>query len=614
MADRARPRPGRAATPAWAPPLTPDGVNFGVYAQARDRPRPAPVRRRRRPAPARVIPLHPARQPDRRLLARAGPGLGAGQLYGFAAHGPWDPTTGCASTPPGSCSTRTAVGSRRPPAIDGRGGRSGRRVGPDEERRHRSRAVRLGGRPAARTSPSARRSSTRPTSPASRATRAPASRPDRRGTYAGFIEKIPYLVDLGVTAVELLPVFPSTRTRPRRAGQLLGLPAGLVLRAAPAYASGRGADRRRGRVPRPGEGAPSGRHRGHPRRRLQPHRRGRRGRPDLLASAASPTTTTTCSTDDRRLPRLQRLRQHDQRQRPDRPPAHPRQPALLGPGDARRRLPVRPRGRPVARRAPASRSADPPILWDIETDPVLAGTKLIAEAWDAGGLYQVGSFVGDRWVGVERPVPRRRPRLRQGRPRDGRGGHASASSAARTSTATSTASRSASINFVTCHDGFTLNDLVSYDAKHNEANGEGNRDGSDQNLSWNCGVEGPDRRPRDRAAPRAADPQPPRLRPARRSACRCCSWATRSAGRRAATTTRTARTTRRAGSTGPASSATPTSCGSRPRPHRLPPPVPSARRAGRHGPPRPPRATRRSNGAASRSASPTSATTRTAWH
>ena len=49
----------------------------------------------------------------------------------------------------------------------------------------------------------------------------------------------------------------------------------------------------------------------------------------------------------------------------------------------------------------------------------------------------------------------------------------------------------ASVNFVTCHDGFTLNDLVSYDAKHNEANGEGNRDGNDQNLSWNCGVEGP---------------------------------------------------------------------------------------------------------------------------
>ena len=135
--------------------------------------------------------------------------------------------------------------------------------------------------------------------------------------------------------------------------------------------------------------------------------------------------------------------------------------------------------------------ADPPALWDIETDPVLAGTKLIAEAWDAGGLYQVGTFVGDRWVGVERPLPRRRPRP---------------SSRAIAGMVPAVTQRflgspdiyghkrrepQASVNFVTCHDGFTLNDLVSYDAKHNEANGEANRDGTDQNLSWNCGVEGP---------------------------------------------------------------------------------------------------------------------------
>ena len=72
----------------------------------------------------------------------------------------------------------------------------------------------------------------------------------------------------------------------------------------------------------------------------------------------------------------------------------------------------------------------------------------------------------------------------------------------------------ASVNFVTCHDGFTLNDLVSYDTKHNESNGEGNRDGSDQNLSWNCGVEGPTDDPAVERAARAADPQPARLRPA----------------------------------------------------------------------------------------------------
>ena len=133
---------------------------------------------------------------------------------------------------------------------------------------------------------------------------------------------------------------------------------------------------------------------------------------------------------------------------------------------------------------------NPPLIWDIETDPVLAGTKLIAEAWDAGGLYQVGSFIGDRWKewngrfrddvrafvrGDEGMVPRLAERFlaspdiyaHEGREPE------------------------QSINFVTCHDGFTLNDLVSYNQKHNWANLEGNRDGSDNNLSWNCGVEGP---------------------------------------------------------------------------------------------------------------------------
>jgi glycogen operon protein len=132
----------------------------------------------------------------------------------------------------------------------------------------------------------------------------------------------------------------------------------------------------------------------------------------------------------------------------------------------------------------------PPVLWDIESDPVLAGTKLIAEAWDAAGLYQVGSFVGDSWKewngrfrddvrsffrGEEGVIERLADRLvgspslyghKQREPEE-------------------------SVNFVTCHDGFTLNDLVSYDEKHNEGNGEGNRDGADDNRSWNCGVEGP---------------------------------------------------------------------------------------------------------------------------
>ena len=132
----------------------------------------------------------------------------------------------------------------------------------------------------------------------------------------------------------------------------------------------------------------------------------------------------------------------------------------------------------------------PPILWDIESDPLLAGTKLIAEAWDAAGLYQVGSFVGDAWQEWN------------GRFRDDvrsflKGGAGTVARLARRVVGSPDIyghkEREAehSINFVTCHDGFTLNDLVSYDSKHNEMNGENNRDGADDNRSWNCGVEGP---------------------------------------------------------------------------------------------------------------------------
>ena len=133
---------------------------------------------------------------------------------------------------------------------------------------------------------------------------------------------------------------------------------------------------------------------------------------------------------------------------------------------------------------------NPPVLWDIETEPSLAGTKLIAEAWDAAGLYQVGSFIGDRWKewngrfrddlrdffrGEPGAVGRIADRL-IGSP--GIFGHEEREV-------------EQSVNFVTCHDGFTLNDLVSYNCKHNEANGEENRDGANDNRSWNCGVEGP---------------------------------------------------------------------------------------------------------------------------
>jgi isoamylase len=135
--------------------------------------------------------------------------------------------------------------------------------------------------------------------------------------------------------------------------------------------------------------------------------------------------------------------------------------------------------------------ANPPLLEVLAADPVLAKCKLIAEAWDAGGLYQVGSFPAfgrwAEWNGKYRDCMRRflkgdpgmvgevSQRL-QGSPdiyaRGGRGPNAS-------------------INFIACHDGFCLADLVSYNDKHNEANGENNNDGTNDNNSWNCGWEGP---------------------------------------------------------------------------------------------------------------------------
>jgi glycogen operon protein len=132
--------------------------------------------------------------------------------------------------------------------------------------------------------------------------------------------------------------------------------------------------------------------------------------------------------------------------------------------------------------------ANPPLLETLANDPILGRAKLVAEAWDAGGLYQVGSFPAyGRWAewngkyrdnvrkflkGDMGQVPELSLRV-QGSPDlyYGRG-------------------TAASINFLTCHDGFTLRDLVSYNEKHNEANGEHNNDGANDNNSWNCGAEG----------------------------------------------------------------------------------------------------------------------------
>jgi len=133
--------------------------------------------------------------------------------------------------------------------------------------------------------------------------------------------------------------------------------------------------------------------------------------------------------------------------------------------------------------------AVPPVLWNIELSRVLSETKVIAEAWDAGGLYQVGRFPGKRWAEWNGPYRDDVRRFLRGEPGI-IGAVATRIAGSEDLFRPEEETPSNSINFITCHDGFTLNDLVSYNGKHNEANGENNRDGSDDNRSWNCGVEG----------------------------------------------------------------------------------------------------------------------------
>ena len=132
---------------------------------------------------------------------------------------------------------------------------------------------------------------------------------------------------------------------------------------------------------------------------------------------------------------------------------------------------------------------NPPLPWNIELSRTLARLPLIAEAWDARGLYHVGAFPGlswTEWNGRYRDVIRRFLRGDRGIT----GEVATCIGGSSDLYADDGRLPANSINFITCHDGFTLRDLVSYNHKHNEANGEDNRDGTNDNLSWNCGFEG----------------------------------------------------------------------------------------------------------------------------
>ena len=471
------------------PTLQPEGVNFSVFsrhAEALELVLFDNVDGK----PSRVIPLDPTVHRTGDYWHVTAPGLGPGQLYGFRTRGPWEPERGLRFD-----GGKLLLDPYAKAVALGRGydRDAGLATGDNAARAMKSVVVDRrdydweGDRPLGR--------------PISQTviyelhvrgfTRHPSSgvAPEKRGTYAGLIDKIPYLEHLGVTAVELLPVFqfdpheshgglanywgysPVSFFAPHLGYSSCKDPWGAVCEFRDMVKALHRAgievilDVVYNHTAEGGRGGPTFCFRGLGDSTYYLLD----GDGDYRNYSGTGNTLNTNHSVARRLI-VDSLRYWVEEMHVD--------------GfrfDLASILSRDVEGRPMEH---------PPILWTIESEPILAGTKLIAEAWDAAGLYQVGSFVGDRfleWNGRFRDdvrsfvkgdagaVPRLAHRF-FGSPdvyvHEQREAHQS-------------------VNFVTCHDGFTLNDLVSYNRKHNRANGEDNRDGTDHNLSWNCGVEGP---------------------------------------------------------------------------------------------------------------------------
>jgi glycogen operon protein len=441
--------------------------------------------------PSRTIRLDPADNRTYHYWHVFVPGITAGQLYGYRVHGPWEPAIGLRFDP-----TKVLIDpyGRAVAVPDGYDRTAAGGPGDNAPNAMKSVVVDLtaydweGDKPL--RLPSSRtiiyemhvRGFTRHSSSG--------LDPDLRGTYAGLIEKIPYLDDLGVTAVELMPVFQF---------DVHDAPAGKVNYWGYAPVS----------FFAPHQGYAS---RGGPLGAIDEFRDMVKALHRAGIEVILDVVFNHTAEGDHRGPTLS-LRGFDNKAYYILERDRSRYSNYTGTGNTFNA------SHPVARRmivdslrywveamhvdgfrfdlaSVLSRDeagmpvANPPLLWDIETDPVLAGTKLIAEAWDPAGLYQVGTFLGDSW------------KEWNGRFRD----DARAFFRAEADTVGRMADRlvgspdlyghkqreaEQSVNFITCHDGFTLNDLVSYDRKHNLANGEGNRDGTDDNRSWNHGVEGP---------------------------------------------------------------------------------------------------------------------------
>ena len=481
--------------------------------RARHQGRAVPVRRRRTPRPSRRASSCPSR-PTRSGTATC-PTCCPGSSTATAS-------TARTSRAPATGSTRTRWSSTPTPRRSAAIARwddelFGYPIGAREQdlvaRRARQRRLRPAGRGGAdrrspgattarRARPGTRRSSTRCTSRGS-PSGTPTCPETLRGTYAGPGVRAGHRapdVDLGVTAVELLPVHHHVDDRhlvEQRADQLLGLQHARLLRP-----------RRRATPPRrhPQRGAASSRRWSAP-----------CTRPASRSSSTWSTTTPPRATSwgptlslrgidnasyYRLSPRgpallhgLHRLRQHAEHAAPARAAAHHGQPALLGAGDARRRLPLRP-GQHAGPRAVRGEQAGRVLRHHPPGPGPVAG-----EADRRAVGRRAGRLPGRQLPACCGPSGTASTATPSGSFWKGDGGTASASSPRGWPARSDLYERSgrrpyASINFVTCHDGFTLHDLVSYNQKHNEANGEDNRDGADDNTQLELRRRGADRRRR----------------------------------------------------------------------------------------------------------------------
>jgi glycogen operon protein len=487
--NSAKPRQG-TSFPLGAT-VFPDGVNFSLFSRDATGVELLLFDRAGDGRPARTIALDPGRNRTYHYWHAFVPGIGAGQLYGYRVAGPREPWRGNGFDPDkllldpyGRALAAPADYSRRAAAEPGDNLATAMKSVVADPRGYDWEGDAPLKRPFSRTVIYELHVAGFTRHPSSGVTAG------KRGTYAGLIEKIPYLRELGVTAVELLPVFQfDPQDAPQGFPNYWGYSPVSFFAPHAAYSSRTDplgpVDEFRDMVKalhragievildvvfnhtaEGGKGGPTLCYRGLANNFYYM----------LEADGSTCANYSGCgNTLNANTPMVRRLiidslhhwvnEMHVDGFRFDL--------ASILARDERGRL-----------------LENPPILWDIETDPAMAGIKLIAEAWDAAGLYQVGSFIGDSW------------KEWNGRFRDDVRGFLRGDPG----TISRFASRllgspdlygheerepEQSINFITCHDGFTLNDLVSYERKHNEANGEGNRDGSDHNLSWNCGVEGP---------------------------------------------------------------------------------------------------------------------------